>query len=307
MLPGFVAALRAEAVPVVVKLQILQSLSILVQNAQRDTSLIYLLSQGMLNDFFDDPPDSMDEESMAYFVTLLKGIALRLDGELGLLCLATCRSTESKSSGGYVADSGRREAALRMPIFDRAVQLIDHADQMVQTSARNATLRMLSIDAPAVRAAMEGTAAGILAPELADVASRLRDGVSFSDGLKLDDAKAQPAALTSLLDFVGDLLFLGIPPLTAAIEREGFSAEGGRAAWQGPLMLLHQAENHPAVRVFEKPVEGATVIAEIANGSLLHALAVSGNFVSICWKGIDGWIGRKNARRATRPILLTKL
>ena len=57
--------------------------------------------------------------------------------------------------------------------------------------------------------------------------------------------QAQPAALTSLLDFVGDLLFLGasfsmrashsesvlvsacfsscrgIPPLTAAIEREG--------------------------------------------------------------------------------------
>ena len=66
-----------------------------------------------------------------------EGIALRLDGELGLLCLATCRGMESKGSAGqtlghrtdsvkklhlcrsgYVASRGR-DAALRMPIFDR--------------------------------------------------------------------------------------------------------------------------------------------------------------------------------------------
>ncbi|CAE7537764.1 ema [Symbiodinium natans] len=302
MLPGFVAALRAEASPVAVKLQILQSLSILVQNAQRDTSLIYLLSQGMLNDFFDDPPENMDEESLAYFVTLLKGIALRLDGEMALLCLSTCRSTDG---AGYNASG--KIARIRMPIFDRAVKLVGHSDQMVQTSARNAALRMLSLETPAVRAIVEGTAAGVLAPELADVASTFRDGVSFHEGIKAEETKAQPAALTSLLDFVGDLLCLGIPPLTAALEQEGFSAVGSRAAWRGPLMLCHQAENHPAVRVFDKPIEGSAVVAEIANGTMLHGLAVNGNFVSVCWQGIDGWIGRKNARRVGRPSFMTKL
>ncbi|CAE7645783.1 CLEC16A [Symbiodinium pilosum] len=306
MLAGFVAALRAEASPTAVKLQILQSLSILVQNAQRDTSLIYFLSQGMLNDFFDDPPGNMDEESMAYFVTLLKGISLRLDGEMALLCLST---SPSRGSAGYGGSHGTRtHSAVRMPIFDRAVKLIAHADPMVQTSARNATLRMLSLEAPAVRAAVEGAAAGSLAPSLADAAATLRDGISFRyDGLKMDDCKAQPAALSSLLDFAADLLHLGIAPLTAAMEKEGFSMVGGRAAWRGPLMSLHQAENHAAVRVFEKPQEGAAVIAEIANGALLHALAVNGNFVNVCWRGIDGWIGRKNARRAGRPNFTTTL
>ena len=70
------------------------------------------------------------------------------------------------------------------------------------------------------------------------------------------------------------------------------------------------------------------MIAEIANGSLLHALAswfelcassaarfqaclqsrafkaVSGNFVSICWKGIDGWIGRKSLSQQPSTALL---
>ena len=128
-------------------------------------------------------------------------------------------------------------------------------------------------------------APGNLAPELADAAAALRDGVSFRyDILKLGDCKVtscfdcdlsvpcgdlrachlldkfvittceeQPAALGSLLEFAGDLLYLGwdtwpcrecllrapgnrvaslqtlfafagIPPLTAALEKEGWAA-----------------------------------------------------------------------------------
>merc|ERR1712154_506855 len=65
----------------------LQSLSILMQNVRRETSMIYLLSGGLLNTFFDDPPKLDDEELNAYFVTLLKGLALRLTADNAQLCL----------------------------------------------------------------------------------------------------------------------------------------------------------------------------------------------------------------------------
>ncbi|CAJ1401919.1 unnamed protein product [Effrenium voratum] len=167
MLAGFVAALRAAS-PVPVKLQILQTLSILVQNAQRDTSFIYLLSQGLLNDFFDDPPANMDEEALAYFITLLKGIAFRLDGQLALLCLQRnprrgCGyegATPSTSSASPTATPSPSEGpSLRMPIFERSVRLIGHPDPMVQTSARSAALRLLSFEGP-VKGAVEPAAAG---------------------------------------------------------------------------------------------------------------------------------------------------
>ncbi|CAJ1459888.1 unnamed protein product [Effrenium voratum] len=290
MLAGFVAALRAAS-PVPVKLQILQTLSILVQNAQRDTSFIYLLSQGLLNDFFDDPPANMDEEALAYFITLLKGIAFRLDGQLALLCLQRnprrgCGyegATPSTSSASPTATPSPSEGpSLRMPIFERSVRLIGHPDPMVQTSARSAALRLLSFEGP-VKGAVEPAAAGLLAPAVAEVACQLH----FRD---------QKAALAQLLDFAGDLFNVGIPSLHAALEQEGFSATADAAVWRGPMLLLRQAEGHPAVRVFEKPAEGAAVLGEIPNEELSACLGPHGHFLRVKWRDLDGWVGRKNVR-----------
>merc|ERR1712190_482210 len=96
MLAAFVTALHACECPTIVKIQVLQSLSILVQNVRQDTSMIYLLSGGLLNTFFDEPPKLDDEEMLAYFVSLLKGLALRLTPDNAQLCLVDVQPSASE-------------------------------------------------------------------------------------------------------------------------------------------------------------------------------------------------------------------
>lgn len=92
LLADFINALRAPSTCHDVKVQLLQSLGILVQNARRTTSTFYLLSGGLLNSLFDEPPDLGNEEILAYYVALLKGLALQLDDQSCQLCLAADNS-----------------------------------------------------------------------------------------------------------------------------------------------------------------------------------------------------------------------
>ena len=62
-----------------VKRQIIQTVSILVQNVSNDTYLYYLLSNNHINELIVHPFDLSNEELLAHYVSLLKAIALRLD------------------------------------------------------------------------------------------------------------------------------------------------------------------------------------------------------------------------------------
>jgi len=206
MLAGFVTALRVHGSPKVVKLQVLQSLSILLQNSQRETSLIYLLSGGLLNTFFDYPPDLEDEEMLAYFVTLLKGLVLRLDEGTALLCLVAHDACSVANSAGSQLWSFS-DTQKRMPAFECAVHLIGHSDAMVQTAARTVVLCILRIDQPMLRVATEEASMRLLVPSLVDLA--------YSSGFS--------ASSEDLLGFVGDIYRLDIPAIRTALESEGFS------------------------------------------------------------------------------------
>jgi hypothetical protein len=63
-----------------VAVQVLQTLSILVQNLHRPTSMYYLLSNNHINDLIlHDGFDFGDEEVVAYYVSFLKILSLKLD------------------------------------------------------------------------------------------------------------------------------------------------------------------------------------------------------------------------------------
>lgn len=222
ILSGFVTVLRVRASPKTVKLQVLQSLSILVQNVSRATSLIYLLSGGLLNTFFDYPPDLDDEEMLAYFVTLLKGLVLRLDEDLALLCLVSREATSEDNDevvlAGDASSTKTEEAAQclpiqkRMPIFERSVHLIGHIDPMVDAAASTAVLCILRLKQPAVRAAGVEASLRLLAPRLAD----------FGAARVSDAAGENSDCMESLVGFVADIYRLDLPEIRAALEFRGF-------------------------------------------------------------------------------------
>merc|ERR1719506_1989087 len=81
ILADFVRVLGLPRVPKTVKVQLLQTLSMLIQNIRRDTSLYYLFSNNYVNQLISTQFDWTDEEILAYYITLLKSLALRLNGE----------------------------------------------------------------------------------------------------------------------------------------------------------------------------------------------------------------------------------
>ncbi|KAJ1488880.1 hypothetical protein T484DRAFT_1555101, partial [Baffinella frigidus] len=62
-----------------VKVQILQSLSIFFQNLTNNSLVFYLLSNDHINELITHRFDFQDEELMAYYISFLKALSLRLN------------------------------------------------------------------------------------------------------------------------------------------------------------------------------------------------------------------------------------
>lgn len=280
VLASFVRALLAQATPEVVQVQLLQTLSILVQNAHRDTSFFYLLSGGHLNtllggalDFEDEEVgyiygalNLQNEEVLAYFLGLVKGLALRLDGGSAQLCIDTRQAT-SEAHG--------------FPLFAQAVRFTTHKDPMVRTGARAALLSILRIDHPKVRGHTVEAAMLMLVPSLAhalrvawaaaSAAVRLQDGGTLQMALEAEE---------DLLVFLNDLLLLDVPALGEAL------AQGVLAGALLPLLVglvppmasveqLEQelpAERTSSVQEMERAIVGETAGLEPAQRGLVGAV-----------------------------------
>lgn len=62
-----------------VKIQVIQTLSILVQNTANETSVFYLLSNNYVNDLIVHRFDFSNEELLAYYISFLKTLSLKLN------------------------------------------------------------------------------------------------------------------------------------------------------------------------------------------------------------------------------------
>lgn len=81
ILADLVDVLGREHVPKNVKVQLLQTLSMLVSNFRSKTSVYYLLSNNHINRLFSAKLDFDDEDILAYYVSFTKSLAMRLDQE----------------------------------------------------------------------------------------------------------------------------------------------------------------------------------------------------------------------------------
>jgi protein CLEC16A len=140
----------------VVAVQLLQTLSILVQNTRRETSIYYLFSNNYINDLMElkQFDYGVDEEVLAWYISFLKAISLRLNDR-------TIQFFVSDAACAAGAAGGRRNSAATaegegvptaFPLYSQVIRYVQHSESMVRAAARAATLNVFRVNDTAVRA-----------------------------------------------------------------------------------------------------------------------------------------------------------
>ena len=111
-----------------ITIQLLQTMSLLLLNVKRQTSLYFLLSNNAINQLINNNNnlDFSDEEVLSYFISLMKSISLRLSGE-------TIQFFVNERTPNY------------FPLFSQSIRFFDHHDRMVRIAVRTITLAIFKL------------------------------------------------------------------------------------------------------------------------------------------------------------------
>jgi len=132
ILADFVRVLSLAKAPKQVKLQLLQSLSMLLMNIKCQTSIYYLLSNNHINRLIETKLDFEDEDILGYYMTFIKSLAMRLDNET-------------------VKFFFLQHPKPHFPLYVESTRFFDNRDQMVRTAVRTITLQVYRVGDPLVR------------------------------------------------------------------------------------------------------------------------------------------------------------
>lgn len=102
--------------------QLLQTLNILFENIRNETSLYFLLSNNHINNIIFHRFDFSDEEVMAYFISFLKTLSLKLN----------------RHSIHFFFNERQSE----FPLLVEALKFFDHPESMVRIAVRTLTLNV---------------------------------------------------------------------------------------------------------------------------------------------------------------------
>ncbi|KAL0053901.1 hypothetical protein WJX82_000859 [Trebouxia sp. C0006] len=235
-----------------VAVQVLQTLSMLIQNIQSKTAIFYLFSNNHINEVVGMRFDFENEEVLGHYITLLKSISLKLNNN----------TVQFFFSNGL------------FPLYTEAVKLINHRDGMVRTAVRTLTLKVYHIRDPAVQSFVISQPANHyftrLASYVADQCQVLDDLLSLLGGgssTAIYNVDSCLAEVEDLLSYCNDILSAGanglaslvlqclwesfalpviVEPLVTAV---GSSQQGsqpqpvkGSSRWVHPVCALHVLE-----------------------------------------------------------------
>ncbi|XP_062508801.1 protein CLEC16A-like isoform X2 [Corticium candelabrum] len=108
-----------------VPVQMLQTLNILFENIRNETSIYYLLSNNHVNAFIVHRYDFSDEEVMAYYISFLKTLSLKLN----------------KHTIHFFFNEHLRD----FPLYTEAIKFFNHSESMVRIAVRTITLNVYKV------------------------------------------------------------------------------------------------------------------------------------------------------------------
>jgi len=132
-----------------VRVQVLQTVSILLMNIANQRSLFYLLSNNHVNDLIASPFDSAHEELLGYYISLLKTLSLSFNRDT--IQFFYFRSVVKKSAAATAAagpaaagSPAAQQVVENFPLYTQAVRFFAHEESMVRTAVRAITLNVFN-------------------------------------------------------------------------------------------------------------------------------------------------------------------
>ena len=122
--------LAQQKSPAAVQVQLLQTLSILLQNIAAGPSVFFILSNNHINELITHPFDFGHEELLTHYVSLLKAIALRLDVQTVQF---------------FISAPTAASDVVKFPLFDEALKLWNHDERMFRTAVRTIVLSVCQV------------------------------------------------------------------------------------------------------------------------------------------------------------------
>ncbi|KAH3756545.1 protein CLEC16A-like [Pelomyxa schiedti] len=129
---GYLFNLARQGKYKAVAIQVLQSLSILIENLKTDNAIFYILSNNHINDMIIAHNfDFAHEEVLAYYMSFLKVLSLKLDNK-------------------YI-QFFFNEKEKTFALYTQAISFVSHPEPMIRTAVRVLTMNVFKLDIPSVR------------------------------------------------------------------------------------------------------------------------------------------------------------
>ncbi|KAB7506999.1 Protein CLEC16A, partial [Armadillidium nasatum] len=183
--------------------QLLQTLNILFENIRNETSLYYLLSNNHVNSIIVHKFDFSDEEVMAYYISFLKTLSLKLNSH-------TIHFFYNEHTNDF-------------PLYTEAIKFFNHPESMVRIAVRTLTLNVYKVeDESMLRFIRDRTAAPyfsnlvwFIGNHILELDSCVRTDVDHSSKNRLADLVAEHL---DHLHYLNDILRLNITELNYVLS-----------------------------------------------------------------------------------------
>lgn len=128
----FVRILRISRT-VIVSLQLLQTMSIVIQNLKNEPSIYYMFSNEHINHLITYSFDFRNEELLSYYISFLRAISGKLNKNTISLLVKT-----------------HNEEVVSLPLYVEAIRFAFHEESMIRTAVRALTLNVYHVGDEAV-------------------------------------------------------------------------------------------------------------------------------------------------------------
>uniref|UniRef100_A0A667HTB8 C-type lectin domain containing 16A n=1 Tax=Lynx canadensis TaxID=61383 RepID=A0A667HTB8_LYNCA len=235
--------------------QLLQTLNILFENISHETSLYYLLSNNYVNSIIVHKFDFSDEEIMAYYISFLKTLSLKLNNH-------TVHFFYNEHTNDFA-------------LYTEAIKFFNHPESMVRIAVRTITLNVYKVDNQAMlHYIRDKTAVPYFSNLVWFIGSHV---IELDNCVQTDEEHRNRGKLSDLvaehldhLHYLNDILIINceflndvltdhllnrlfVPLYVYSLENQDKGGERPKISLPVSLYLLSQAK--PSIRCFIKPTE----------------------------------------------------
>ncbi|GAM21024.1 hypothetical protein SAMD00019534_041990, partial [Acytostelium subglobosum LB1] len=122
---GFFVSILDQKTSSSVTIQLLQTLSILVENLRTQYSIYYLLSNNYINEIIVHKYDFSCEEVLEFYISFLKALSLKLD----------------KNTINFFFNDADKD----FPLYTEAIKFVNHKETMIRIAVRTLTLNVFKV------------------------------------------------------------------------------------------------------------------------------------------------------------------